>query len=68
VGASNVQSLGDIANGEMIQASQNLIVNVSTNPGAYPLKISFSYLNDKGEVINDEQVVTLLVYSLPVWM
>ena len=65
VGASNVQSLGDIGSGGMIQASQNLIVNVSTNPGAYPLKISFSYLNDKGDVINDEQVVTLLVYSLP---
>jgi len=65
VGASNVQSLGDIGSGGMLQAGQNLIVNVSTNPGAYPLKISFSYLNDKGEVINDEQVVTLLVYSLP---
>jgi IPT/TIG domain-containing protein len=65
VGASNVQSLGDLGAGEMIQASQNLIVNVSTNPGAYPLKITFSYLNDKNEVINDEQVITLLVYSLP---
>jgi hypothetical protein len=29
------------------------------------MKVTFSYLNDKGEVINDEQVVTLLVYSLP---
>jgi len=65
VGASNVQSLGDLAAGDKIQASQSLIVNVSTNPGAYPMKISFSYLNDKGETINDEQVITLLVYSLP---
>jgi len=48
-----------------VQAAQNLIVNVSTNPGAYPMKVSFSYLNDKNEVINDEQVITLLVYSLP---
>lgn len=65
VGASNVQSLGDLAAGGSVQASQNLIVNVSTNPGAYPMKITFSYLNDKAEVINDEQVITLLVYSLP---
>lgn len=65
VGASNVQSLGDLAAGNMIQAKQNLIVNVSTNPGAYPMKVTFSYLDDKNEVINDEQVITLLVYSLP---
>ena len=65
VGASNVQTLGDLPAGDMIQASQSLIVNVSTNPGAYPMKVTFSYLNDKSEVINDEQVITLLVYSLP---
>jgi hypothetical protein len=29
------------------------------------MRITFSYLNDKNEVINDEQVITLLVYSLP---
>jgi hypothetical protein len=65
VGTSNVQSLGDIQAGRMIQVTQELIVNVSTNPGAYPMKVTFSYLNDKGEVINDEQVITLLVYRLP---
>lgn len=65
VGASNVQTLGDLPAGGAVQATQNLIVNVSTNPGAYPMKVTFSYLNDKGETINDEQVITLLVYSLP---
>ena len=65
VGASNVQSLGDLGAGEMIQVRQNLIVNVSTNPGAYPMKVTFSYLDDKNEVVNDEQVITLLIYSLP---
>lgn len=65
VGASNVQSLGEMKPGDQLEASQNLVVNVSTNPGAYPVKITFSYLNDKGEVVNDEQVITLLVYSLP---
>ena len=65
VGASNVQSLGDLGAGDEIHADQNLIVNVNTSPGAYPMKITFSYLNDKGEVVNDEQVITLLVYDLP---
>jgi hypothetical protein len=65
VGASNVQSLGDLAEGESIQANQNLIVNVNTSPGAYPMRISFSYLDAKSEVVNDDQVITLLVYSLP---
>ncbi|MCQ3936063.1 MAG: hypothetical protein DPW18_03330 [Chloroflexi bacterium] len=65
VGTSNIQSLGDMAAGGVIQATQELIVNVSTSPGAYPMKITFSYLNAKGEIVNDEQVITLLVYSLP---
>ena len=65
VGASNVQTLGDLPAGGMVQARQDLIVNVSTNPGAYPMKVTFSYLNNKGEVSNDDQVITLLVYSLP---
>jgi len=65
VGASNVQSLGDLGAGDETQADQSLIVNVNTSPGAYPMKITFSYINDQGEVINDEQVITLLVYSLP---
>ena len=29
------------------------------------MKVTFSYVNDKNEPINDEQVITLLVYSLP---
>jgi len=65
VGASNIQSLGDIPAGGVLQVLQNLVVNVSTNPGAYPMKMTFSYVNAKGEVVNDDQVITLLVYSLP---
>lgn len=65
VGTSNIQSLGNLPQGGKLQVSQNLIVNVSTAPGAYPMKITFSYVNDKGEVVNDDQVITLLVYSLP---
>jgi hypothetical protein len=65
LGTSNIQSLGDIPAGGVVQASQDLIVNVSTNPGAYPMKITFSYINGNGDVVNDEQVITLLVFSLP---
>lgn len=65
LGTSNIQSLGDLPAGGMIQATQDLIVNVSTTPGAYPMKVTFSYLNSRGEVVNDEQVITLLVFSLP---
>ena len=65
IGSSNIQSLGDLPAGQMIAASQPLIVNTSTIPGAYPMRISFTYLNEKGNVINDEQVITLLVYIVP---
>jgi hypothetical protein len=65
VGSSNIQSLGDLSAGGALQVTQNLIVNVSTDPGAYPMKITFSYVNKNGEVVNDDQVITLLVYSLP---
>jgi hypothetical protein len=65
IGSSNVQSLGDLPAGQMINASQPLIVNTTTTPGAYPMRISFSYLNEKGAAFNDEQVITLLVYLLP---
>jgi hypothetical protein len=66
VGSSNVQSLGDIAPGGTLTPEQKLIVNVSTSPGAYPLKITLSYTDDKNNIVNDEQVITLLVYQLPV--
>jgi hypothetical protein len=65
IGASNIQSLGDLPAGQSMAASQPLIVNTSTTPGAYPMPISFTYLNDTGAVISDEQVITLLVYQVP---
>jgi hypothetical protein len=66
VGSSNVQSLGDLQPGDTLTAAQKLVVNVSTNPGAYPMKVTFSYLDDRGNSVNDEQVITLLVYNLPI--
>jgi hypothetical protein len=65
LGSSNIQSLGEVAPGGTLQAVQSLIVNVNTNPGAYPMKISFVYTSENGSPVLDEQVITLLVYSLP---
>jgi len=65
VGTSNLQSLGDFSPGAILTARQQLVVNVSANPGAYPLKITFSYTDANGNQINDDQIITLLVYSLP---
>lgn len=65
VGSSNIQSLGDVQPGASVVATQKLVVNVSTNPGAYPVKIAFSYLDQNGNPVLDEQVITLLVYALP---
>lgn len=65
VNASNVQSLGDLSVNGSLTVSQSLVVNVSTNPGAYPLKLTLSYVDEKGLVYNDDQVITLLVYNLP---
>jgi len=65
LGASNLMSLGDIAQGGTLKVKVRLIVNVTTAPGAYPLKLSFVYTNGKNDTFIDNQVITLLVYSLP---
>jgi hypothetical protein len=65
LGSSNVQSIGNFMPGFNLTASQPLIVNVNTAPGAYPLKISFVYIDEQNHVIVDDQVITLLVYRLP---
>lgn len=65
VGNSNVILLGDVPVGGTLNPEQEFIVNVTTNPGAYPLKLSFVYTDAKGVRMVDDQVITLLVYSLP---
>jgi hypothetical protein len=65
VASSNVQFLGDMAQAQSLGVSAELIVNASTNPGAYPMKISFTYTTEDGTVYTDDQVITMLVYSLP---
>lgn len=65
LGSSNIQSLGDFAPGRTMKASQELIVNTTTEPGAYSQRISFSYVDETGRRYNDDQVITLLVYAIP---
>ena len=65
VGNSNVILLGDVPMGSVLNPEQEFIVNVTTNPGAYPLKLSFVYTDTKGIRMVDDQVITLLVYALP---
>ena len=43
IGSSNLFYLGDVAAGAEVSVKMHLIVNVSANPGAYTLKLSFVY-------------------------
>lgn len=65
VASSNVQFLGDLSANAALSATAALIVNASTEPGAYPVKISFSYSDENNNTYTDDQVITLLVYSPP---
>ncbi|MBI3160769.1 MAG: hypothetical protein HYZ26_14315 [Chloroflexi bacterium] len=65
LGVSNVQAIGSVPAGGTISAAQPLIVNVTTEPGAYSFPISFVYLDKNNETRVDNQVITLLVYSPP---
>lgn len=65
IGSSNLVYIGDIAKSSTTTVSQKLVVNVSTAPGAYTLKMSFVYDDTAGNRLVDDQVITLLVYSLP---
>lgn len=66
VGASNLVFLGDVPAGASLSTTSDLVVNVSANPGAYTLKISFVYTDPKGLRLVDDQIITLLIYRLPV--
>lgn len=65
LGSSNLFALGEIVPNTTFTQTVPLVVNVSTDAGAYPLKISFVYEDGSGNLILDDQVITLLVYSLP---
>ena len=65
LGSSNVIFIGDITKDYVASVTQKLVVNVTAQPGAYPLKLSFVYNDAKGNRLVDDQIITLLVYSLP---
>lgn len=65
LGSGNVIFVGDINKDATLSVSQKLVVNVTASPGAYSLKLSFVYTDVKGNRLVDDQIITLLVYSLP---
>lgn len=65
LGSSNVVYLGDLPAGGTLTTDNELIVNVTAQPGAYPFKISYIYTDEKDNRLVDDQVITLLVYQLP---
>jgi hypothetical protein len=65
VGSSNVQFLGDLGAGVSMKATQQLIVNGTAKAGAFPVKFSFTYNDERGASLTDDQVITLLVYTTP---
>jgi hypothetical protein len=65
LGSSNVIFVGDINKDAVASINQKLVVNVTAAPGAYTLKLSFVYSDAKGNRLVDDQVITLLIYSLP---
>jgi hypothetical protein len=65
IGTSNVQTLGDLAQGSTLEATMAFIVNAATEPGAYPVKVSFVYEDAQNGDFVDDQVITLLVVKRP---
>ena len=65
LGSSNIVVVGDVAKDSEVTIKLKLVVNVTTAPGAYTLKTSFSYTDPSAKRFVDDQVITLLVYQLP---
>jgi len=65
LGESNVAYLGDLAPGAQLTSIHALIVNSTTLPGAYPLRISLIYTDTAARTYTDDQTITLLVYAPP---
>jgi hypothetical protein len=62
---SNVRFLGDIDVQGRKKEKIQLIVNTTAKPGAYALRFSFAYEDEKWRRYLDDQVITLLVLSPP---
>jgi hypothetical protein len=65
LGSSNLLYLGDLSAQARLEVSQGFIVNASTQPGAYSLKMTFTYFDEQGNPFVDDQIITLLVHRLP---
>ena len=65
LGESNVAYLGNLDPAALLASVHALIVNSTTQPGAYPLKLSLIYSDSGGRLFTDDHAITLLVYSPP---
>jgi hypothetical protein len=65
LGQSNFAYLGELPPGGQLTSIHALIVNSTTQPGAYPLKLSLIYADTGGKTYTDDQTITLLVYAPP---
>lgn len=65
LGSSNVKFIPLAAITETVTIQQRLIVNSTAKPGAYTVKVSLVYDDQKGQRRVDDQVVTLLVLQPP---
>lgn len=65
LGSSNVIVIGDVAVQQYVQIQQNFVVNSDTDPGVYPLTLSFTYEDEDGNEFSDTQIITLLVHLVP---
>ncbi len=65
LGESNVAYLGNLDPAALLASVHALIVNSTTQPGAYPLKLSLIYSDTGGRLFTDDHSITLLVYSPP---
>ena len=63
--SSNLVSLGSLKAGEIREINKMVFVNNVTQAGAYNLRLSFIYYDDKGEKILDDQIISLLVVTKP---
>ena len=63
--SSNIIPLGDIEPGQDVSFNQTVIANNVNTAGAYNLRISFVYFDNKGNKVLDDQMLVLQVMTKP---
>jgi hypothetical protein len=65
VQTSNTRVLGDMFPKKTVEIVQPFVVGTSTSAGAIPLTVTFSYKDNVGTAVTEDQIITLLVYQDP---